>query len=168
MKQEWCESRGKPPGCHVPTAAERDAPDVGNSFLTTANESSAVAFANFTARTVATTVATLCAAAKDVSNGKLFTSAFYGYIINVSSQTQSGLSCGVVSLLMYCCRLQSAVNIQFAGHAALEFLLNHDAIDAIDSPILYRCKLKCFCNLFAIFTSTHLFACELWVHSDRL
>ena len=52
-------------------------------------------------------------AAKEVSNGKLFTSAFYGYIIN------------------------SAVNIQFAGHAALKFLLQHDAIDAIDSPILY-------------------------------
>jgi hypothetical protein len=113
MRQEWCESRGEPAGCHTPTAAERDAPDVGTSFLTTANGSSAVEFANFTAMKVASTVATLCEAAKGVSDGKLFTSAFYGYIIN------------------------SAVNIQFAGHAAAQFLLNHDAIDAFDSPILY-------------------------------
>lgn len=113
MRKEWCASRGEPAGCHVPTAAVRDAPDAGNSFLTTVNGSNAVAFANFTAQTVASTVATLCEAAKDVSDGKLFTSAFFGYIIN------------------------SAVNIQFAGHAALKFLLNHEAIDAIDSPILY-------------------------------
>jgi hypothetical protein len=113
MRREWCESRGEPAGCHVPTAAERDLPDIGNSFLTTANGSSAVEFANFTAMKVASTVATLCEAAKEVSGGKLFTSAFYGYIIN------------------------SAVNIQFAGHAAAQFLLNHESIDAIDSPILY-------------------------------
>ena len=60
MQQEWCESRGQPAGCHVPTAAERNAPDVGNSFLSTANGSIAVEFANFSATTVARTVATLC------------------------------------------------------------------------------------------------------------
>jgi hypothetical protein len=133
MAVEWCASRGEPRGCALPTARERSAPNVGNSFLTSGGGdrlgsggggtgggagngdrgSLAVAFANFTARTVARTIATLCASAKAVSGGNLFTFAFYGYLIN------------------------SATNVQFSGHAAADFLLSHRAIDAIASPPMY-------------------------------
>jgi hypothetical protein len=131
LAKEWCERQGEAAGCHVPSAAERNAPTVGNSFVTAssgAGSSSgsgnasgvdldvgarAVAFARFSAMTVARTLSTLCDAAKNASGGRIFTFAFYGYIIN------------------------SATNIQFAGHAAAEFLLSQPSIDGISSPTLY-------------------------------
>ena len=122
LAKEWCARRSEAAGCHVPTAAERNAPTVGNSFVTASNSSNsssssggarAIAFARFSAMTVARTLATLCDAAKDASGGRIFTFAFYGYIIN------------------------SATNIQFAGHAAAEFLLSQPSVDGISSPTLY-------------------------------
>ena len=113
MQSEWCAHRGEPAGCPVPSAAARNTPDVGNSFVTASASAAAVAYANFTARTVASTVATLCAAAKAASHGKLFTFAFFGYLVN------------------------SAVNVQFSGHAATAYLLSQPAVDAIASPLLY-------------------------------
>lgn len=124
LQAEFCASQaaahGAGRGCTVPTAEQRNSPTVGNLFLTADSPRGAAAidYANFTARLVASTIATLCRAAKDVSGGNLFTFAFYGYTIN------------------------SATDLQFTGHAALAFLLGHDDIDGVSSPTLYSAAAR--------------------------
>ena len=74
----------------MPSAEQRNTPNAGNYFITadTATGAAAVDYANFTARLVARTIATLCAAAKEVSGGSLFTFAFYGYVLSSATDLQ--------------------------------------------------------------------------------
>jgi hypothetical protein len=117
MRQEWCSAHAEADGCRVPTSKERNTPDGGSNLFVgitgNASASQVVEWNNFTAHQVARTISTLAAAAKQVSGGRIFTFAFYGYIFHSYSA------------------------LPFTGHAALGWLLQQPAIDAISSPTLY-------------------------------
>ena len=114
-QQRYCSEEGGGGGggttCSLPPPSQRNTPDLGSAFADAATTKLNL----WTAGTVAHAIETLATAAKKLSNGKLMTMSFYGYLMGLADSRLAG-----------------------SGHLALHRLLRFPDLDAIASPYMYN------------------------------
>lgn len=97
--------------CTMPLPSQRNTPGLGSGFADVETSELNLYFAD----TVAHAIETLASAAKRVSNGKLMTMSFYGYLMGLADSRLAG-----------------------SGHLALHRLLRFPDLDAFASPYMYN------------------------------
>lgn len=97
--------------CAMPLPSQRNTPALGSGFADVDTTELNLYFAD----AVAHAIETLATAAKNVSNGKLMTMSFYGYLMGLADSRLAG-----------------------SGHLALHRLLRFSDLDAIASPYMYN------------------------------
>ena len=128
MRAEYCaeehrESGSGTAGCSLPTAAERDAPTLGNALLqwNSSVDPSAQSFRmnRFISQKVAGAIGEFAAEVKRISSHKALTMAFSGYLFGLSDSRLTG-----------------------SGHLDLSSLLANPMLDVIDSPYQYESRAR--------------------------
>jgi hypothetical protein len=128
-RQTWCsrvengDSDGAAP-CTLPSSARRDTPTIGNTLRSGSTPNTTMAFNRFLSTRTVSALASVAAAAKQISGDNAFVGFYYGYLYELAGRRLAG-----------------------SGHLALTELMREPSIDAILSPYAYsadsrECKVN--------------------------